>query len=211
MTIAWFGKLPAIGDFAHRRLDLDTVERLDNWLSEGLAQRIEAAPESWLAAYDHAPRWRFAWAAGVLADDGPWSGPLCGVLLPSRDRVGRRFPLIALRTMASPMSPAAHAWLSGLESVLCLAVTEAWSIAQLEESLSLLDDIAPLHADRAAVVQGRLPLGRTCWSASPVSADETTVWRRHPGLPTGTAFARLIAAPLCLTNDSGDSHDQPLD
>jgi len=211
MSIAWFGKLPAIGDFAHRRLDLDTVERLDAWLSGGLAQRIEEAPDAWLTAYDHAPRWRFAWAAGVLADQGPWSGPLCGVLLASRDRVGRRFPLIALRAMASPMAPAAHEWLSGLESVLCLAVTEAWSIAQLEESLSLLDDIAPLHADLAAVTPGRLPPGRTCWAASPVSPGDATAWRRHPGLPVGSAFARLIAAPSRLTNDSGDSDDRPLE
>jgi type VI secretion system ImpM family protein len=210
MAIAWFGKLPAIGDFVHRRLDLDTVERLDGWLSGGLTQRIQTAPDAWLAAYDHAPRWRFAWAAGVLADKGPWSGPSCGVLLPSRDRVGRRFPLIALRAMASPMAPAVHEWLSGLESVLCLAVTEVWSITQLEASLSLLDDIAPLHADLASVTQDRLLPGRTCWAASSASSGGAVSWRRHPGLPTGNAFARLIAPLGPFTNDLGDANDRPL-
>lgn len=194
MAIAWFGKLPAIGDFAHRRLNLDAIERLDGWLSDGLAQRIQDAPDLWLDAYDHAPRWRFAWAAGVLASEGPWSGPLCGVLLPSRDRVGRRFPLIALRAMHAPLSPAAREWLSGLESVLCLAVTEAWSIAQLEDALGLLDHVAPLHADRAAAAPGRPGPGQTCWAASPVSVGEAPAWRTHAGLPVGTAFAALISA-----------------
>ncbi|UXH76141.1 type VI secretion system-associated protein TagF [Roseateles amylovorans] len=211
MKIAWFGKLPALGDFVHRRLDIDTLERLDAWLSDGLTQRIRAAPEHWLDAYDRAPRWRFAWASGVLMTKGLWSGPVCGVLLPSRDRVGRRFPLIALRPMTAPMSPAAHEWLSGLESVLCLAVSEAWSVAQLEASLALLDSIAPLHADRAAVSHGRPPPGRTFWAASPVSAGEEPTWSGHRGLPAGPAFARLITAPLDLTNDSGEGNDPPRD
>lgn len=224
MAIAWFGKLPAIGDFVHRRLNLDAVERLDGWLSDGVAQRIQDAPERWLDAYDHAPRWHFAWGACVLASEGPWSGPLCGVLLPSRDRVGRRFPLIALRAMNSPLSPASREWLSGLESVLCLAVTEAWSISQLEDALGLLDHVAPLHADRAAVTQGRPGPGHTCWAASPVPVGEAPAWRTHAGLPAGTAFAALISArdeirstdiegvpTTRSTIDPGEIHDRLLD
>ena len=44
----WYGKLPALGDFASRRLPPEWIAPWDGWLATGLHQLREAAPEAWL-------------------------------------------------------------------------------------------------------------------------------------------------------------------
>src|SRR5574337_1028442 len=111
----WHGKLPALGDFASRRLDAGFVEPWDAWLSHGLA-RLRQQP-GWPGAYLASPSWRFVLLPGVLpgaAGEGCWAG----VLMPSVDRVGRYYPLtIALALPGLPHAAmllarqAATAWL----------------------------------------------------------------------------------------------------
>jgi type VI secretion system protein ImpM len=80
----FFGKLPARGDFVSAGLPRDFVSRWDTWISATLAEVLTAAGDDWL----HAPPWRFRLAPGVCGPDA-----ITGVLLPSIDKVGRRFPL----------------------------------------------------------------------------------------------------------------------
>ena len=47
----WYGKLPALGDFASRRLTPEWIAQWDAWLAEGLHLLREAAPDSWLDDY----------------------------------------------------------------------------------------------------------------------------------------------------------------
>ena len=73
-----FGKLPAHGDFVRRNLPRSFVSPWDRWLSEG----VRATPDAtWTA-------WRFHLAAGRC---GP--AAVAGVIVPSSDSVGRRFPM----------------------------------------------------------------------------------------------------------------------
>jgi len=50
----WYGKLPALGDFASRRLPPVFVEPWDRWLATGLSAWRDADP-GWLEAYLGAP------------------------------------------------------------------------------------------------------------------------------------------------------------
>jgi type VI secretion system ImpM family protein len=83
-----FGKLPALGDFVSRGIDMATRDRLDGWLSGEMEAARGHWGEGFEARYDMAPAWTF-----VACDEaGNWSG---GALCASIDRAGRRFPLVA--------------------------------------------------------------------------------------------------------------------
>ena len=83
----WFGKLPGMGDFAHRRLPESFLSEWDHWLERGLA-RLKDRHTDWMAHYLQAPVWCFALGPGV-AGEGAW----IGVMMPSVDGVGRYFPI----------------------------------------------------------------------------------------------------------------------
>lgn len=102
--VGWWGKLPARGDFVGRGLPPRWRSDWDGWLQRGLAlaaAELEgAALRARLAGF--AP-WRYL---ALPARGETW----CGILVPSRDRVGRVFPLtLAERWSAAPASPASCA------------------------------------------------------------------------------------------------------
>jgi len=129
----WFGKMACLGDFTSRRLPETFVAVCDDWLSRGLATSRAQLGDDWLRTYLQAPLWRFAWAPGVA---GPqwW----LGVLMPSVDRVGRYYPLLAARASAAiPATP------DGLASL------QAWFDAIADAMLATLQrDATPDDFDR---------------------------------------------------------------
>ncbi|UZG45882.1 type VI secretion system-associated protein TagF [Caldimonas thermodepolymerans] len=85
---AWYGKLPALGDFAHRRGNEQFNALLDAWLQRAMTASRAQLQGDWTHAYLGAPLWSFAFFPGVVGD-----APYAGVLMSSVDRVGRYFPL----------------------------------------------------------------------------------------------------------------------
>ncbi|MCW7540737.1 type VI secretion system-associated protein TagF [Aquabacterium sp. A7-Y] len=85
---AWFGKLPALGDFAHRRGNERFNGLLDAWLQRAIPASRAQLHEGWTHAYVGAPLWSFALFPGVCGEEA-----YAGVLMSSVDRVGRYFPL----------------------------------------------------------------------------------------------------------------------
>ena len=79
----FYGKLPTAGDFVTRRVAPDIVQPLDRWLARHLAPLI--GTERW----DQRTALRFL--SGTAA-----FGSAVGIIVASRDRVGRRFPLTPL-------------------------------------------------------------------------------------------------------------------
>ena len=90
----WWGKLPGMGDFAHRRLPDEFRHAWDRWLQGGLAQ-LRSRHTNWAERYLQAPLWCFVLGEGVMGDL-PW----IGVLMPSVDATGRYFPL----TVTTPLA-----------------------------------------------------------------------------------------------------------
>lgn len=104
-----FGKLPALGDFVSRGLDMTTRDRLDGWLSSEMEDARLHWGEAFEARYDLAPAWTF-----VECDEaGNWSG---GALCASMDRAGRRFPLLAAAPAgnAEDAAATAAAWVEAM-------------------------------------------------------------------------------------------------
>lgn len=98
MSCGAYGKMPSVGDFFHITPPPGFVTPWDAWLQELLTTTRAALGDAWDGCYMSAPIWRFSLAAGLA---GP--GKVLGVLMPSVDRVGRRFPL----TLMAPVSGSA--------------------------------------------------------------------------------------------------------
>ncbi len=197
----WFGKLPSLGDFASRRLPDAFVHAWDEWLQQGLAHAAGAFDARWR---DGAGASRFWLSAGVLGEPGR-----VGLLLPSRDRVGRRFPL----TIVQPLPPqsqglavalASRAWLDAVEHAACGVVQAQLSLARLEDELARIAVKTPL-ADGDAVTAGQL--AAAVLADRGVDARGCSVWwnsaAREPSdylcvaaLPSPAVLAALLAGPL---------------
>ena len=97
-----FGKMPSAGDFFRLNAPPGFVRAWDGWLQQAMLEGQRALGPAWDDAYMSAPIWRFTLTAGLA---GPHKAQ--GVLMPSVDRVGRRFPLTLMRALDTP-GPAPH-------------------------------------------------------------------------------------------------------
>lgn len=99
-AIGIYGKHPAFGDFIGHGLPAQAQTVLETWLQRELPRVKAALGAAWDETYDTAPDLRF-WFGGRLTGHGT----LAGVLRPSRDRVGRRFPLVAAVSGGAVLPP----------------------------------------------------------------------------------------------------------
>ena len=100
-TTAWYGKLPARGDFVSQGFSAGQIRAWDGWLQQGLRRASQRWPAAELDRRLQAfPAWRYlAWPAG--AANAPWAG----VVVPSHDRVGRAFPLTVAELLDAASLP----------------------------------------------------------------------------------------------------------
>ncbi|WP_422088524.1 type VI secretion system-associated protein TagF [Variovorax sp.] len=189
----WFGKLPGMGDFAHRRLPEAFRSVWDQWLQRGLA-RLKDRHADWMERYLEAPIWCFALGPGVAGERG-W----IGVLMPSVDGVGRYFPF----TLAVELDGSAGTDLRGEALIAALQ----WWIRATQAALEGLEgDLDALRFDavlqrvflpageavRAVRVEVlELPMeGASLWLGDP--AGEAGVRMACDGLPVDEKFDALF-------------------
>ncbi len=99
MPVGIYGKHPAKGDFLDAGVPGPLLKLVEGWLDTALAEAREALGAEWEAVWSQAPLLRFWLGEGI------WGAPLAGVLMASRDRVGRRFPLVLMATGADAPPP----------------------------------------------------------------------------------------------------------
>jgi type VI secretion system protein ImpM len=107
------GKIPSYPEFIHRHTPFEPVQSFDAWVEGGVSLAGMRHGPAFAPAFDAGAPYAFIWRAPRAArvDD-----VLCGVLIPSRDSVGRHFPLSVVMTTppsvivaAPPMMPLAFA------------------------------------------------------------------------------------------------------
>ena len=74
MTVGFFGKVPARGDFVRRALPADFVTPWDQWLQAGIAGAQELLGDAWLEVYLTSPVWRFALSARLAGESAAAAG-----------------------------------------------------------------------------------------------------------------------------------------
>ncbi len=198
-TAGWYGKLPALGDFASRRLAPEWIAQWDAWLAEGLHQLREAAPERWLDDYLASPAWRFALLPGSLPD-GSGDGLRVGVMIPSVDRVGRYFPLVVISAPLPRPSDGAQVaalwqWSAQIEEIAVNALHEDWSAEALDAALEGVPSPTPQPADANGPAALTALLSQAAWDG----LQGCSLWMHagagptvQPALPRGAAFATLF-------------------
>lgn len=198
----WFGKLPGMGDFAHRRLPEAFRQRWDHWLHDGLMQ-LRERHANWTRRYLEAPLWCFVLGRGV-ASDRCW----LGVLMPSVDGVGRYFPFtvaVAFDEAPPALLPwwalAAQAALEGLEHDLDALRFDAL-LQRLFDGDIVRDAGTVAKEGEDAGQPIPLPLsGQTLWLTAPQDAAASR--QSTVGLPQGAAFDALFGfddlAPVAQT------------
>lgn len=92
-----FGKMPAVGDFFRLNAPAGFVSVWDAWLQTTLLAGQEALGPLWDDLYLTAPIWRFSLTSGLAGKH-----KIIGVLMPSVDRVGRRYPLTLMAALPTP-------------------------------------------------------------------------------------------------------------
>lgn len=136
-ALCWYGKLPSGGDFLKRRFPDALLAQWSHWFQVGLLHRQENTEGE--RQFADAPVWNFV-VPPMLGSQQIQMG----CLVPSRDSVGRLYPLCALITF-SPQSwtqaqlALAGEWYQQLGRILLNAVREGWSSAQLDGALLALN------------------------------------------------------------------------
>jgi type VI secretion system protein ImpM len=90
LTYGFFGKLPSLGDFVSRGWSNSGRDGLDRLLQEALGELLVSSPSAAKEAVANAPSLVLTIRPGVASEQG-----YVVAVLPSEDRVGRRFPLSA--------------------------------------------------------------------------------------------------------------------
>ena len=191
----WWGKLPAVGDFAGRRLPGDFVQAWDDWLAAGLGHWRHGA-EHWLDTYLAMPSLRFV-LGGALPQ--PTSPVWAGVLMPSVDSVGRYFPLTLLSALPGvPDAGLLCPWLDELEALAQNTLHDDWAIAALESALAALGPPPPAAASDATLPGGLgsalagCGRGQALWWCRPSAHGPARALTSTRGLPVGSAFVELL-------------------
>ncbi|MGN8001921.1 type VI secretion system-associated protein TagF [Acidovorax sp. 22279] len=136
-SVAWYGKLPSLGDFVGRRMPHALSSEWDAWMREGMEQLRRADGAGWSDTFVNAPLWFF------IASLSTQGSPVIGALAPSVDRVGRYYPLTVMATAPHAGCPFADdvqvkAFLAGARSAIVEARRRALSVDDLDRRVSLL-------------------------------------------------------------------------
>lgn len=179
--IGVFGKVPTRGDFVALGFDPTIRTALDQWLQAGLAAFAQLVGAAWSRQFDAMPAWRFIITSGV------WGRPtLAGILMPSRDRVGRSFPLVLaaqLRDFADrPRQLYADIdWFAAAEGMAGAFVQQNAEVGQVSDLLKQLRLPRPQADEEPGA--GRITPASLWWKmdlASGKSVGFTTPFRPQP-------------------------------
>lgn len=157
----WFGKIPSTGDFITRRLPVPFRDTWDQWLQQALEGSRERLGAGWDERYQAMPPWRFLLSPGMAGAEA-WAG----VLLPSVDAVGRRFPLTlasALPAQALNLAAtlqAAAAWFEAIEGVALDALELRRDVAAVDAAVAAQPFPAAALRPRDEAADGTVPLRR---------------------------------------------------
>lgn len=169
-----YGKVPAFGDFIHRRLPTSFVKPWDAWLSRSISASRAQIPDRWSEAYLTSPPWRFALDPGVAGPAG-W----VGVLASSVDEVRRCYPITVAISLPAhvrlfDLSGDVEPTLSSLEAMALRLIggtlTPDAALAKLDELTQLLPMVAFSRSLQSRGGNERLQTGTTYGSIAIMSA-----------------------------------------
>lgn len=213
VQVGIMGKHPGYGDFLQSGLSDHLVTALNGWLDATLPPMRDQMGADWGPFWDGAQDLRFWMGRAVLGRT------VAGVLHPSRDRVGRRFPLLLAiegGDVALPLGDAvshtpwdkltahlekmeagqgASALLEGLSLEVGAESAEQAGLGPTLWAHHPEGDLDALLASAEAPDAARAKLARSYWWAPGTRGDSGTraaTWLGCAGLPTPQALGWLL-------------------
>ena len=178
VSVGFYGKLPARGDFVRAGLPRDFIDPWDTWLQSVLAGSRALMGEAWLPAFLEAPVWRFSLPVGMCGHQA-----VLGLILPSVDQAGRYFPLaFAVLNPQRIDATAGGSWLDGCEAA---------GLAALEKDISPEAIAAMLPAPDLAV-DASGATDAEWWSAGSVRVPPMRMVLHS--MPDAATYAAMLGA-----------------
>lgn len=204
-----FGKLPLRGDFLSRNMPRPLLHHLETWLDTVMTGAREGLGEAWSTTFDRSPVWHF-WIGGAL-----WGQPCTGALMPSRDGVGRRFPLVVLladgppeaapRCPPPPVIDPAEDWHAACTAFLRAAPALA-DPAALDLALAALP--RPRPEDHAQAALARDPKA-AIWATTPRADGAADLSTLLADIAASDHTLAAQARSYWWTGVAGDAGDAP--
>jgi type VI secretion system protein ImpM len=129
MCLGLYGKHPARGDFIHSGVAPDLLHHIEGWLDTVMPMVKASLAADWEPVWDQK-----AAARPVIAfwlGEEIWGEVVAGVMAPSCDKVGRRFPLVFLAcgpaetALPAPVTDQSQHWYAAMATGLHQALDEA--------------------------------------------------------------------------------------
>ena len=183
-AVGFFGKLPTHGDFVSAALGSRLQSELDQWVHNGLIALEATLGSDWRRLFHATTAWRFVVGKDVWAPSA-----VAGVLLPSRDRVGRSFPLIIaaqLQRFSGQLRDLCEddSWFTAAEA---LAETSDKADFEMQRFVEGIKRLRPPFIDKHSSVMRSAAM-------SNAPAPGSLWWHINPGTRQGKGF-RTAAAP----------------
>lgn len=218
-SLGIIGKHPGYGDFVQVGVSEPVAQILTGWIDHAFAGLRDSMGNDWPAFWDRGQDLRFWLGAGCAGRT------VAGVMRPSRDKVGRRYPLLLFveGALVPPpvLVPDQQLW-DRLDAHLALMQPGQGGKALLdgltldlppEPDLQAVGptiwahradgDLAKLFAAAAPVDHARAQLMRSHWWA--VGKDgSAAVWLACPGMPQPQALGWLLAGVAVAPAPSQD-------
>ena len=204
-----FGKHPTFGDFISQDVPEDVQSGVQGWLDGILASLRDTLGDAWATEWDRANTVRF-WVGRGLSRQ-----TLAGILQPSRDSVGRRYPLVALAAgaaIAAPVVDPDQMYFDQLQGLLDAAgpdgdvksvPAQMAELAQPEDDASRAagpliwahnpdGDLDGLLKAAAPQDKARAVTTRSYWWVKPEDAEAPALWLGQAGFPDAQAMGWLL-------------------
>lgn len=216
VSVGVYGKHPTFGDFVSTGLSAPLTELLEQWFAHVMPRLKAGWGGAWEQNFDNASGLRF-WFGPDLTPEGQG---FLGVVRTSRDKVGRRFPLVAAlegSAILAPVQDQGQAVFAALEGALdsyertdgsdakgfgahiALAAAQFDAPRQVQDRTNGFwaarhdDDIARLWQDAAEADRDHAIRGRSyVWRADTTSSAVYVC----QGWPDVDVIAWLMGAPL---------------
>jgi type VI secretion system protein ImpM len=207
--IGFFGKLPTHGDFVSTGFARSFQDALDAWLQAGLAKAQHHLGDRWEEDFHAMPAWRF------IIDRGLW-GPVtvAGVIVPSKDRVGRSFPLVVAAQLHEFADDSRKlclddTWFIALEGLAETSGRRDFELDSFTANLKRLRSLRPGDFDfEDERGKGKSKAAAFWWRFDP--DDRQTKGFRSNGVPQAEDFLELVMAGVAPASAQPAPAPQPV-
>ncbi len=143
--IGCFGKLPIAGDFLRVNAGGPEAADLDQWIQEGLSAVKAKLGPGWERAFDASAPQRFVYVPDKA------ERALAGVMVPSRDQTGRRYPMCIFLRVERDGQSGASGWVAARYASFFEAAVElaraGWGDADAKGFLARVERLADRSVD----------------------------------------------------------------